>query len=199
MAVAAVAATSLLSSPVVAAVNEHINNNNTNKTMKKIMILNGSPRKNGKTASLVNAFVEGAKSAGNEVREYYLTGMNINPCLACEYCQNHEGNCVQKDDMAVVYEAFGWADVVVFASPQFWGTVSGQLKVAIDRLYAPLFRHAEEMRKEFVVIMTSRGDMYGMTEEFFSIFTHYLGWKNPGNILGAGREELARQLGTKIG
>ncbi len=66
--------------------------------------------------------------------------------------------------MVQVYEGFAWADVVVFASPQYWGTISGQLKVVIDRLYAPLFRYGSEMRKEFVVIMTSRGNMYGMTE-----------------------------------
>lgn len=76
--------------------------------MKKILILNGSPRKNGRTASLKNAFVEGAQRVGHEIKEYYLTGMNIRPCLACEYCQLHDGVCVQKDDMVEVTEAFGW-------------------------------------------------------------------------------------------
>lgn len=56
--------------------------------MKKILILNGSPRKNGKTASLAKAFVEGAKSAGQEVKEMYIDGMSIASCKACEYCQN---------------------------------------------------------------------------------------------------------------
>ena len=167
--------------------------------MKKIMILNGSPRKNGKTASLVKAFVEGAKSAGHEVKEMYIDGMNIASCKACEYCQNKgKGNCIQQDDMVQIYEGFGWADVIVFASPQYWGTISGQLKIVIDRLYAPLFRYGSEIRKEFVVIMTSRGNMYGMTEDFFAIFSHYLGWKNPGNILGAGKELQAQMLGKSI-
>ena len=62
--------------------------------MARIVILNGSPRKNGKTASLVKAFIEGAESAGNEVRELYLQGMNIGGCLACEGCQRNGGNCV---------------------------------------------------------------------------------------------------------
>ena len=68
----------------------------------------------------------------------------------------------------------------------------------IDRLYAPLFRYGSEMRKEFVVIMTSRGNMYGMTEELFAIFSNYLGWKNLGNILGAGKELEAQMLGKSI-
>ena len=89
-----------------------------------------------------------------------------------------------------------WADVVVFASPQYWGTITGQLKIVIDRLYAILFGHP--VKKDFVIIMTARGDMYNMTEDFFSIFTHFLGWKNIGNVLGAGKEDQARELGASI-
>ena len=118
--------------------------------MAMILILNGSPRKNGKTASLINAFTEGAESSGNEVKELYLQGMNI----------------------------------------------TGQLKIVIDRLYAVLF--GAHIVKEFVVIMTARGNMYEMTEDFFSIFTRFLGWKNLGNVLGAGKEGEARSLGESI-
>ncbi len=164
--------------------------------MKKILILNGSPRKNGKTASLVKSFVEGAESVGNEVKELYLQGMNIGGCLACEGCQRNGGTCVQKDDMQIVSEDFLRADVVVFASPQYWGTITGQLKIVIDRLYAVLFGAPKV--KEFAVIMTARGNMYDMTEDFFSIFTRFLDWKNIGNILGAGKEAQAQDLGASI-
>ena len=164
--------------------------------MKKILILNGSPRKNGKTASLIISFAEGAESAGNEVKQLYLQGMNIGGCLACEGCQRNGNGCVQKDDMGLVYEAFNWCDVVVFASPQYWGTITGQLKIVIDRLYAALF--GSPKMKQFVVIMTARGNMYEMTEDFFSIFTRFLGWKNLGNVLGAGKESEARSLGASI-
>jgi multimeric flavodoxin WrbA len=164
--------------------------------MEKILILNGSPRKNGKTASLVQAFIEGAESVGNEVKELYLQGMNIGGCLACEGCQRNGGTCVQKDDMQTVNEAFLWADVVVFASPQYWGTITGQLKIVIDRLYATLFGHP--VKKKFIVVMTSRGDMYDMTMDFFSIFSRFLGWENLGNVLGARKEAEAKTLGASI-
>jgi multimeric flavodoxin WrbA len=164
--------------------------------MAKIVILNGSPRKNGTTASLVKSFIKGAESSGNEVRELYLQGMHIGGCLACESCQRNGGTCVQKDDMQIVSEAFLWADVVVFASPQYWGTITGQLKIVIDRLYAVLFGSPKV--KQFVVIMTARGNMYEMTEDFFSIFIRFLGWKNLGNIFGAGKEDEARMLGESI-
>ena len=164
--------------------------------MSNILILNGSPRKNGKTAALVKAFIGGAEASGNEVKELYLQGMKIGGCLACESCQRNGGVCVQKDDMQTVSEAFLWADVVVFASPQYWGTITGQLKIVIDRLYAVLFGHP--VRKRFVVIMTSRGEMYDMTMDFFSIFSRFLGWENVGNVLGAGREDEAQALGARI-
>lgn len=164
--------------------------------MAKILILNGSPRKNGTTASLVKAFRDGAEKSGNEVKELYVPGMTIKGCLACEACQKNGGTCVQKDDMLIVNEAFLWADVIVFASPQFWGTITGQLKIVIDRLYATLFGH--QIKKKFVVIMTARGEMYDMTEEFFSIFTRFLGWENIGNVLGSGKEAQAQALGEKI-
>jgi multimeric flavodoxin WrbA len=98
--------------------------------------------------------------------------------------------------MQTVNEAFLWADVVVFASPQYWGTITGQLKIVIDRLYATLFGHP--VKKKFIVVMTSRGDMYDMTMDFFSIFSRFLGWENLGNVLGAGKEAEAKTLGASI-
>ena len=52
--------------------------------MAKILILNGSPRKNGATASLMNALIEGAKENGNEIKEDYITSMNIKDCIGCD-------------------------------------------------------------------------------------------------------------------
>ena len=52
--------------------------------------------------------------------------------------------------------------------------------------------------KQFVVIMTARGNMYDMTEDFFSIFTRFLDWKNLGNVLGAEKEAEAKTLGAGI-
>ena len=107
--------------------------------MSNIMILNGSPRKNGNTAKLVQSFKEGAESVGNRVQEFYLPGMNISGCKGClKACKNPASPCVQKDDMEGIYSAFSKADVVVFASPVYFWTVTGQLKTTADRLYAEL-------------------------------------------------------------
>lgn len=169
--------------------------------MKKILILNGSPRKNGRTASIIKAFIEGAESAGNEVNELYITGMDIGSCLACESCTQNGGYCIQKDDMEQVNEAYIGADVVVFASPMFWGTLSGQLKICIDRLYAVLKRidsNSPAMHKETALIMTARSPDYSIALKFYSIFTDIMRWKNWGTVLGAGKEDEAREIGASI-
>ncbi|MCR5777241.1 MAG: flavodoxin family protein [Lachnospiraceae bacterium] len=104
----------------------------------KIVILNGSPHPTGNTKALVDAFTNGAKSAGHEVVECPVGTMNIKGCLACEYCHTKgEGKCVQQDDMQKVYPELATADVVVLASSVHYFAVTGQLQSAIARFYAP--------------------------------------------------------------
>ena len=173
--------------------------------MKKVLVLNGSPRRNGTTASLVNAFVEGAESVGNEVRNLYLPGMNIRGCMACEACSHNGGRCsIQDDDMHLVNEAFEWADVVVFASPMYWGTITGQLKTTIDRLYAEYCKLGHRgFVKQTALIMTSRGagapdSYYHMALDSYHVFTELIGWHDLGTVLGRGKEAEARKLGASI-
>ena len=67
---------------------------------KKIVILNGSPRKNGNTSALVQAFREGAESAGHTVTEFHLASMDIHPCKGCWGGGKDSAHpCVQRDDM----------------------------------------------------------------------------------------------------
>ena len=191
---AAMAAAALAAAPLLGSTMQSCKS----KNMKKILILNGSPRKNGKTALLVKAFIEGAKGAGNEVREFYLQGMNIGGCLACEACSRNGGKCVQRDDMDQISEGYEWADVIVFASPMFWATVSGQLKITIDRLYAVQNKLGYDLKKEAALLMTARGSYYAQALDFYHIFTEVLGWKDWGTVLGAGKEDEARKLGASI-
>ena len=70
----------------------------------KILVLNGSPRPNGNTAAMVDAFVEGAKENGHEIIVVPVCQKKIAGCLACEYCHTKgEGRCIQQDDMQEVY------------------------------------------------------------------------------------------------
>jgi multimeric flavodoxin WrbA len=104
---------------------------------RKVVILLGSPRKRGNSAALAERIAEGARSSGAEVTSFYLHGMKIAPCNACEGCHQPESTgCVIKDDMQKIYPKLVEADAIVYASPIYWFTLSAQLKLAIDRCYA---------------------------------------------------------------
>ena len=179
---------------------------------KKIIVLNGSPRKNGNTSALVKAFREGAESAGHTVTEFWLGGMKINGCRGC--CaggKNPESPCVQKDDMEQIYPAYKEADVVVLASPLYYWTISGQLKCAFDRLFAvaecdPGYTNP---RKESALLMAAEGDGFEESVYWYDRLMGHIGWKDCGKVLCGGvmavgdiegKPELeeARKLGASI-
>lgn len=179
---------------------------------KKIIVLNGSPRKNGNTSALVKAFREGAESAGHSVTEFWLGGMKINGCRGC--CaggKNPESPCVQKDDMEQIYPAYKEADVVVLASPLYYWTISGQLKCAFDRLFAvaecdPNYTNP---RKESALLMAAEGNGFEESVYWYDRLMGHIGWKDWGKVLCGGvmavgdiegKPELeeARRLGASI-
>jgi multimeric flavodoxin WrbA len=101
----------------------------------KIAVFNGSPRKEN-TYAMVQAFCEGAKDAGHEVEEYHVGKMKIAGCLGCEYCHTKgEGTCVQKDDLEKIMPAYKEADMIVFASPIYYFSMTTQMEAAIQRVY----------------------------------------------------------------
>ena len=171
--------------------------------MANILILNGASRKNGNTAQLVKAFSEGASGAGNHVREFYLQDMGIRGCLGCERCSSMkegiDNPCVQNDDMAEIYKAFMTANVVVFASPLYFWTISGPLKTATDRLYAMLrYLGYHGFPRKSVLLMTAGGNDYSQAVKWYETFERNLGWTSLGEILGSGKAAEARRLGAAI-
>jgi Multimeric flavodoxin WrbA len=103
--------------------------------MKKIVILNGSPHKTGKTMTLVNEVSNAIKDKALEIKTYDLNTMQISGCQGCYGCKK-TGKCVIKDDMQSIYEDINNADGVIFATPVFFWQMTAQLKLTIDRLFA---------------------------------------------------------------
>jgi multimeric flavodoxin WrbA len=105
---------------------------------RRVLIVKGSPRKNGNTAILADLVAEGARAGGAHVDTIYLQGMNIQPCDACDACKSStDQGCIVQDDMQQVYPKIREADAIVLASPVYWFSYSAQTKLFIDRGFYP--------------------------------------------------------------
>lgn len=179
---------------------------------KRIVILNGSPRRNGNTFALTSQFIKGALEAGNTVTEFQLSKMDINGCIGCwQGGKDPEHPCAQRDSMDQIYPEYRDADVVVLASPLYYWFVSGFLKNAFDRLFAiaecdPNYRNP---KKQSVLIMAAEGAGFEESEHWYDHLENHIGWESLGKILCGhvtqpgdieGKDELkeAYELGRSI-
>ncbi|MEE8695939.1 MAG: flavodoxin family protein [Olsenella sp.] len=97
----------------------------------RILVINGSPREQGNTRKLAEAFARGAEEVGNEILFVNVAKKHIAGCQGCQYCRSHEGKCVQRDDMQPILKALDTVDMVVFASPIYWFDITSQLKAVM--------------------------------------------------------------------
>ncbi len=154
-----------------------------------ILVLNGSPRPNGNTKKMINAFQEGAASSGHKVSVIDVCRKKIGGCLACEYCHTKgSGVCVQKDDMQEVYQLLKETEMLVIASPIYYHGISGQLKCVIDRFYSAAYpRRPARLKKIAMFLSSGDPDMYeGALFSFKGDFLDYLGLENMGVFTASG-------------
>lgn len=164
---------------------------------KKILVVVGSAHKRGNTDHLADAFIRGAKQAGNEVHKVFLGDKIINGCLGCSACR-YGKPCIQKDGMQEIYPLLRQCDVVVLASPLYYWTISARLKAFIERFYAiseedlhpPMGRYEKYPDKEAVLLMTAADNLFWTFEQAVSYYKfaiiRYLGWKDRGMVLAGG-------------
>ena len=112
------------------------------KVMKKIIIIDGGPRKNMNTAKLLQRFAEGAKSASNDVevktiRLYELDYKGCMSCMACKLKGKAQNICRFKDALTPLLEEIAKADGLVLGSPIYFGEVTGQMRAFLERLAFP--------------------------------------------------------------
>ncbi len=104
----------------------------------KIVAVLGSPRLNGNSAFIAGCFLEAAKNLGAETRSFALNALAYRGCQACMCCKKTSEVCVLKDGLSEVLAAVREADVIVLASPVYYGDVTGQMKLFIDRTFCYL-------------------------------------------------------------
>jgi multimeric flavodoxin WrbA len=104
----------------------------------KVVCLYGSARRKGNSTLLAQRFLSKVSDHVAETEEYYLNGMTLRGCQGCNRCKADLETCVLNDDLSPVLDAVSKADIVVFASPVYYGDVTAQLKMFIDRSYCYL-------------------------------------------------------------
>ena len=99
----------------------------------KVLAINGSARKDGNTAILINIIFEELNQAGIETEMVQLSGKIIEPCKACWACGGRK-NCVHKKDLfQKIFEKMTWADGIILASPVYTANVSGNMQAFLER------------------------------------------------------------------
>lgn len=165
--------------------------------MKKILVVQGGGRPHGNTAQLVEAFAKGARDAGHLVEVISLRKSEVNGCIGCNACR-YGKPCVQKDSFNSLVPQIKAADLIVFASPLLFWTLSSQLKAFIERFYClaeedsnpPYGRYEKYPVKDAALLMTSADDFFWTYEQAVSYYQfaiiHYTGFHDRGMVLAGG-------------
>lgn len=155
---------------------------------KNILILEGSPRSNGNSDLLAEAYAAGARSKGHEVSVLKVPGYKINGCFACNMCWSMGSPCVQSDDMGKLYAEIEQADLIVFASPLYFFGLSAQIKCVIDRLYPYYVENSvrQVKGKECALLVSCATDepdeLKGLLSTY-SIMMEYMQWHDTGRVI----------------
>lgn len=103
---------------------------------KKIVVITGSPRRNGNSFAMTEAFIREAVKKGHTVTRFDAAMKNVGGCHACETCFKTGKACSFDDDFNTIAPAILEADAVVFTMPVYWYSIPAQVKGVIDKLFS---------------------------------------------------------------
>ena len=161
-----------------------------------ILILTGSPRRNGTSNLLLENFIKGIDKEKNTIKRYDTAFLKIDACNACYGCEN--GKCIKKDDMQDIYNDLLRADMIVFVTPIYYYNFSAQLKKVIDRFYA--IDEELHTKKEVILLATAYNDEEKVTKPIqveLEAICEYFKWNIKGEVLALGCGEPEDIIKTK--
>ena len=165
--------------------------------MKKILVIQGGGRARGNTAQLIEHFVSGVQSRGHSAEILSLLKNEVKGCLGCNACR-YGKPCVQKDDFNALIPKIKAADLIVFASPLYFWTLSSKIKAFIERFYCiaeedpnpPQGRYERYPVRASALLMTSADDFFWTFEQAVSYYqfavVRYIGFEDQGMVLAGG-------------
>ena len=119
---------------------------------KKIVVITGSPRRNGNSFAMTQAFIDAAQAKGHTVTRFDAAMANIGGCHACETCYKTGKACSFEDDFDALAPSILEADAVVFTMPVYWYSIPAQIKGVIDKLYSLVVGGKDIAGKECALI-----------------------------------------------
>lgn len=125
---------------------------------KKIVVITGSPRKNGNSFAMTEAFIQAAEANGHEVTRFDAAMKNVGGCHACEACFRTGKACSFDDDFNTIAPAILEADAVVFTMPVYWYSIPAQIKGVIDKLFSFVVGGKDISGKECAMIVCCEED-----------------------------------------
>lgn len=125
---------------------------------KKIVVITGSPRKNGNSFAMTDAFIKAAEAKGHTVIRFDAAMMQIGGCHACETCFKTGKACSFDDDFNTIAPAVLEADALVFTMPVYWYSIPAQIKAVIDKLYSFCVAGKDIAGKECMLIACCEED-----------------------------------------
>lgn len=153
----------------------------------KILLLKGSPNRNGSSNLLASYFAKGAQEAGHEVSQIDAAHAKIHPCNGCVKC-GYEGPCILKDDMEFIRPQILQSSMLVFVTPLYYYGFSAQLKILIDRFCSSnssiTCRHFKSAL--ICAAWNSANWTFEALTAHYKTLVRYLDFDDQGMILGAG-------------
>lgn len=165
----------------------------------KILMIEGSPHKNGSSNLLADNFIQGAKEAGHEVSIFDAAHAKLYPCVACNACQM-AGPCWQKDDMESVKDRIRESDMVAFVTPLYYFDISTQLKMVIDRFYSFHMELTDKKLKTALIVAANNDQEQVMdaVKPLYMKICNYMNFESKGMILGTGCGTVEMTKGTEF-
>lgn len=119
---------------------------------KKVVVITGSPRKDGNSIAMTDAFIKAAEKKGHTVIRFDAAMMNVGGCHACETCYKTGKACSFDDDFNQIAPAVLEADTIVFTTPVYWYSIPAQIKGVIDKMYSLVVGGKDITGKECALI-----------------------------------------------
>ena len=156
---------------------------------KNIVVITGSPRKNGNSFAMTDSFIAAAQAEGHTVTRFDAAMLNVGGCRACETCFKTGKACSFDDDFNKIVPAVESADTVVFSMPVYWYTMPAQIKAVIDKMYSLCVGNRPVAGKECALIACCEEDDMTVLDGVripYERTAALLRWKSVGEVLISG-------------